>query len=94
MGASIGALVNVVITGRMAGKRAVIWSGALYFAVVAFCTFLCFQIDLALGSHFGAREAPLLFLAGGLIPALASSYAYGWVLFSEAGADLLSRLGY
>ena len=94
MGATIGALVNVVVTGRMDGSTAAFWSGLLYFSVLALCTFLCFQIDLATGSHFGAWEAPLLFIAGGLIPALASGLVYSWLLYSETGANLLSRLGY
>ncbi|MBL6952172.1 MAG: hypothetical protein ISR50_06045 [Alphaproteobacteria bacterium] len=94
MGATIGALVNVVVTGRVDRKRAVIWSSFLYFGVLALCTLFCFQIDLATGSQFGAREEPLLFIAGGLIPALASSVVYSWALYSETGTNLLSRLGY
>lgn len=94
MGATIGALVNVVVTGRMDGIKAAFWSGLLYFGVLALCTFLCFQIDRATGSNFGAREAPLLFVAGGLIPAFASSPLYSWLLFSMTGRHLLSRLGY
>jgi hypothetical protein len=94
MGATIGALVNIVVIGRMDGRRAVLWSGLLYFVVLAFCTFLCFHIDLATGSGFGAQEAPILFVVGGVMPALISSFAYSWLLFSEKGSKLLSRLGY
>jgi hypothetical protein len=94
MGATIGALVNVAVTGRMAGRTAALCSGVLYFAVLAFCTFLCFEIDLATGSRFGARQAPVLFIAGGLVPAFLSSFLYAWLLFSEPGSRLLTRLGY
>ncbi len=94
MGATIGALVNLVVVGRMRGKTAAFWSGLLYFSVLALCTFLCFEIDLATGSHFGAREAPLLFIAGGLVPALATSFVYAWLLFAETGTSVLSKFGY
>ena len=93
MGATIGALVNVVVTGRMDGRRAMLWTGSIYFIVLALCTFLCFRIDMATGGHFGAREAPLLFIAGGLIPALGSSPVYSWLLVSKTGAKFLSRIG-
>lgn len=93
MGATIGALVNVVVTGRMDGRRAMLWNGSLYFIVLALCTFLCFRIDMATGGHFGAREAPLLFIAGGLVPALGSSPVYSWLLVSKTVAKFLSRIG-
>ena len=94
MGATIGGLVNVLVVGRLAGKKAAICSGAVYVAVLALCTLLCYRLDLALGSHFGAQKAPLLFLLGGLLPAFVSGVFYAWLLFSEEGGRLLSRFGY
>jgi len=93
MGATIGAAVNLVVTGRRAGRTAAILSSTIYFMTLALCTILCFQIDRATGSQFGALQAPVLFVAGGLIPAFATSIVYSWLLYSKAGANLLSRLG-
>jgi hypothetical protein len=59
---------------------------------LAFCTFLCFRIDLATGSHFGSRELPGLFVAGGLVPAFLSCFAYAWLLYSRSGERLFARL--
>ena len=93
MGATIGSLVNLLVTGRMNGAAAAFASGAICCGVTAFCTLLCYWIDLATGSHFGAHEAPTLFIAGGLIPALATSIVYPWLLYSAAGVRLLARAG-
>jgi hypothetical protein len=76
MGAAIGAIDNLVVTGRLGAGQGALCSGLIYFVVLAFCTVLCFRIDLATSSQFGAKEAPILFLAGGLPPALASSFVY------------------
>lgn len=94
MGATIGSLVNLMVTGRLEQVRAAEVSSLLYFVVLAICTFLCFQIDLATGSHFGAQETPALFILGGLIPAFVTSFVYAWLLHSTDGTALLSRLGY
>jgi hypothetical protein len=66
-------------------------AGAVCFSVLAFCTFLCYRLDHVLGL-FGAREAPVLFIAGGLVPALLGSALYGWLLHSHKGATLLARV--
>lgn len=94
MGATIGGLVNVKVTGRLDGNKAAFWSGSIYFAVLGFCTVLCFQIDLATGSQFGAQQAPLLFVGGGIIPALITSLVYSWLLHSRGGNALLVKFGY
>ncbi len=92
MGASIGAFVNVFVTGQLRPPKAPIAAAAIYFSVLAFCVALCYQIDLSIG-FFGAREAPWLFILGGLIPALVTSYAYAWLLYSNSGQAILTRVG-
>lgn len=93
MGAVIGALVNVFVVGRSAGRRAIITCAFIYVVVLSYCTVLCYRIDLAMG-HFGARSDPGLFLSGGFVPALVASIPYAWFLFSEVGPTLLEKVGY
>jgi hypothetical protein len=92
MGLAIGALVNVFVTGRLHALAAAWSAGGIYFLVLSFCVGLCYQIDRAVG-FFGANEAPLLFILGGLVPALVTGLFYGWVLYSSPGRSLLSRIG-
>ena len=91
MGATIGALVNVFVTGRLRSSRAAVTAGVIYFSVLAFCTALCYQVDLSV-DYFGAREAPVVFVLGGLIPAFLTSIAYAWLLYSVSGQSILSRV--
>ena len=79
MGATIGALVNVVVTGRLNRLTAAACAGAIYFVTLAICVYICFQIDLSTG-YFGASEAPVLFVLGGLGPAALTGIVYGWYL--------------
>lgn len=92
MGATIGAFVNITVTGRLHGARGGVVATLVYFLVLAFCTGLCYQIDLAMG-FFGARESSLLFILGGLVPAFITSIAYSWLLFSAPGQSALSKIG-
>ena len=79
MGATIGALVNVVVTGRLSGLTAASYAGAIYFVILGICVYICYQTDLSTG-YFGAVEAPTLFVLGGLVPAGLTGIAYGYYL--------------
>ena len=92
MGATIGALVNVFVTGRLRSYPAAVTAGTIYFSVLAFCTVFCYQIDLSV-DFFGAREASVLFILGGLIPAFVTSIVYVWLLYSAPGQAMLGRVG-
>ncbi len=92
MGATIGALVNLFVTGRLRTRTAAVTAAAIYFSVLAFCIGLCFEIALSV-NYFGAREAPVLFIPGGLIPALVTSFGYSWLLYSDSGEAILTRVG-
>lgn len=94
MGAVIGALVNVFVTDRLDGGSAATMAGLIYFGVLSGCVALCFEIDRATGGAFGAHNAPLLFIFGGLIPAFLSAFIYSWLLYAPAGRSLLDRIGY
>lgn len=94
MGAVIGALVNLFVTERLDGRQAAAMAGFIYFGVLAGCVALCFEIDRATGGAFGAHDAPLLFILGGLAPAFFSAFIYAWLLYAPAGRALLDRIGY
>ena len=63
MGATIAALTIWLVAGRLDGHRAAAAASVVSFAVLAFCTFLCYRLDLSL-DLFGARAAPELFISG------------------------------
>jgi hypothetical protein len=90
--ATIVALTILLATGRLEGHWAASAAGSISFSVLAFCTFLCYRIDMTL-DLFGARQAPRLFIAGGLVLALVGRPLYGWLLHSLRGASLLARIG-
>ncbi len=92
MGATIGALVTLLVTGRLQGVRVILGTATLYLGVLSLCTLLCYQIDLDL-NLFGARQAALLFIAGGMVPAVVSTFLYVWLLYSHKGRRFLARLG-
>ncbi|MDH3239907.1 MAG: hypothetical protein OEO83_04495 [Alphaproteobacteria bacterium] len=93
LGAIIGALVDIFVTGRRAASAAFVWTAAIWFAVLASCTYLCFRIDLAAGGRFGAADAPTLFISAGFIPAFLASFLYAWLVTTPKGQGLLSRAG-
>lgn len=92
VGLVIGSLVNIFVTGRLQSYKAALTAGLIYFTVLAFCVWLCYQIDLSIGL-FGAHESPRLFVLGGLVPAMLTSVVYAWILYSQTGRALLDRAG-
>ena len=93
MGGTVGAAVVLFVVGRMAGLRAAVAAGSIYFGVLAYCSFLCAGIGEATG-YFGAHTHYALFVGAGLVPALLAAFAYGWVLAAKRGHRLLERVGY
>jgi hypothetical protein len=92
MGLSIGALVNLIVTGRLTPRYAAPVAALIYLSVLLLCVGLCFRIDQAAGL-FGANEAPLLFILGGVVPALLTSVVYAWLLYGTRGQKILVRFG-
>jgi hypothetical protein len=90
MGATIGALVNLFVTGRMTWQRAKIWAGLIWVAVLSYCNILCYLIDLNIG-FFGAQSAPVLFLAPGFVAIFLSAFLYSWLLYSWSGKIWVSE---
>ena len=92
MGGTIGALVVLIVAGRLDGAKAGIAAAIIWTAVLAFCAVLCYRIDLGIG-WFGAREEPVLFvLWGGVVPAALASLVYAWLLYSTRGRLLLNSV--
>ncbi len=92
MGSVIAVLTIAFVVGRLDGKAAMFASAGIVFAVGTFCTFLCSRIDVAMNLWGGAAQTTL-FIWGGMIPALAGGLFYGWLLYTETGRSLLTRLG-
>ncbi len=80
MGAVIGSGTLVFVDNRHGGASA-FWLAASIMALVGvYCTWLCSRIDLMF-SYFGGAEHGTLFIAGGVIPAIAGGLLYGWFLY-------------
>ena len=90
MGATIATLTIGFVVRRLKSRPALFAAGAIYIGVLTYCTFLCFAIDRNLGL-FAAREAPDLFILGGLIPVAVSAPLLVWLAVSEHGARFFDR---
>lgn len=90
MGATIGALTICFVIGRLRGLSTLIATGTLYIFILTYGTFLCFAIDLDL-RLFAAREAPMLFILGALVPTAASTPLFVWRGVSEHDWQVMRR---
>jgi hypothetical protein len=89
MGAVIGA-ATLVWVEHWHGGNAALWRAALIVAAVgSYCAFLCSRIDARFG-YFGGDENTGLFIAAGVLPALAGGLLYGWLLYGRNQAPVLS----
>ncbi|UWR09558.1 hypothetical protein [Ruegeria sp. B32] len=80
MGAVIGAATLVAIEPRYSGTAG-LWRAALIVTVVgSYCALLCSRIDARFG-YFGGSEHAGLFIASGVVPAIAGGVFYGWLLY-------------
>lgn len=80
MGAVIGAGTLVWVEPRHRGLAA-LWRAAVIVAAVdSYCALLCSRIDARFG-FFGGAENSGLFIAAGVLPALAGGALYGWLLY-------------
>jgi hypothetical protein len=86
----IGSATIFVVVGRYYGWRAICLASLIVITVGTVCSILCSQLDQTFG-YFGGTEHRALFLSAGIIPSIFGGFAYGWLLFSDRGRDLLSR---
>ena len=81
MGATIGALVLLFVTGRFTGRRALAAAGAVYAGTLLYCTALCFLIARSV-DYFGANSDPSLFVGGSVVPIVLTTVIYAWLVTS------------
>lgn len=82
MGAVIGA-ATLVWVEPWHRRTAAMWRAALIVAAVGcYCALLCSRIDARFG-YFGGAENSGLFIAAGVLPALAGGLLYGWLLYGR-----------
>ncbi len=71
--------VTVAVTFTFLGEMLILW---------------IWGMNLFSDGAFGAHDAPLLFVFGGLVPAFLSAFIYAWLLYAPAGRSVLDRIGY
>ncbi len=79
MGVVVGAAVLAFVHQHLPARRAFLWAGGIYAAVLSYCTGLCFLIAESVG-YFGASSHPTLFIGGAVVPILLTAVAYAWLV--------------
>ena len=80
MGAVVGSVILLFVETRASGRRAVIFAALSMTAVGGFCAWLCSRIDIRF-DYFGGPENAILFIASGVLPAVAGGLLLGWLLY-------------
>lgn len=92
MSAVIGLMVGFIVGGRYNGAVAGVISSFCYATVLVAGILICFELDIVLGL-FGIRNNPKLYIITVLLATLLSTPLYGWLLHSDKGKALFSRIG-
>lgn len=93
MGSVVGSLVALLVVDRLQGASAITTTAILYalsFGVT--CNLLCHTLDKNYCHYFGAAENPLLFIRPALLLAPLAGIVVGYLLFTENGDRLLTRV--
>jgi cytosine/uracil/thiamine/allantoin permease len=91
MGAGGGALIVLLVSGRLWGRSAIIASAFISFVLLGlFCNFLCFNLDMHF-NFFGAHDTPALFVWNGIIMSILGGTLIGWLCFTKKGNAILER---
>ena len=94
MGSTIGALLVLLVVGRLWGAAAIAASTVLSTLVLGVgCNLLCFQLDTHFFHSFGGAENSGLFLWNGVFMAAVGGAITGWLVFTDSGARILTRFG-
>ena len=91
MGATMGALVCLLVVGMEKGKRAFWAAFTVSAAVLSACSLVCFAVDQKF-NVWGAVDEPATFLVGGFVGVVLGGLAYSYLLFTENGFKWLSCL--
>ncbi|MEE4262182.1 MAG: hypothetical protein V2I56_05790 [Desulfobacteraceae bacterium] len=93
MGAILGAGLNLLVTDRYAGSKAIFLTILLSFLIIGVsCDLLCLNLDLHF-NYFGAQTNPLLFSAAGILGSLIAGAGMGALLFSKTGQPVIESIG-
>ena len=92
LAAAIGFMVGFIVGGRYHGTVAAVVSSFCYATVLIAGILISYEIDMA-KNLFGVRRDPELFVLTGILPAILTAPLYGWLLHSNLGKALLSRIG-
>ena len=93
MGSTIGALVDLLLVDSWRRRRAILATTALSTGILGIaCNLLCFRLDMGL-EYFGGAVHPVVFLASGILGAMACGIAMVWLLFDEKGQAWLDGRG-
>ena len=93
MGATVGALIQLFVVGRLSANRAIFACAMISIGVLGIaCNLLCLDLDSHF-RYFGGVGNPLLFVAGGVVLAAVSGTIAGWLMFSSKGQKILESRG-
>ena len=92
MGATLGAFINLFVVQRWQGVKAIIATTLLSIGLLGIaCDLLCLSLDRQF-QYFGGTIHSDVFLINGMVMATIGGLFGGWLLFTEKGQQLLSRL--
>ena len=92
MGASLGAFINLFVTDKLSGSKAIMATTVLSFMILGIaCDMLCISLDQHF-HYFGGDKSPLIFWTGGLAGSLIGGVLIGWLCFSAKGNMVLDKL--
>lgn len=84
MGATVGTFINLFVTGRYTGVRAVILTSVIALVLLGFlCDGLCFRLDLRFDYLGAPHLSPVLFHLNSWIGSLAGGAFVGYVSFGR-----------
>ena len=93
MGATVGALIQLFVVGRLTNSKAILACALLSVGVLGIgCNLLCLNLDSHF-HYFGGVDSPYFFVAGGVILAAVSGSVAGWLIFSTQGRRILDNVG-
>lgn len=92
MALAIGLMVGFIVGGRYEGAIAGVIASFCYATVLIAAILISYEADVAM-DLFEVRRNPVHFVITAVVPIFLTAPLYGWLLHSNAGKALLSRIG-
>lgn len=93
MGAAFGALVDLFVVNKLSGKKAIFACAIISTLILGVgCNLLCLNLDQHF-QYFGGQESPLIFVINGVVMATLGGLLGGWLLFTNKGNNMLTKIG-